>query len=88
MPCHHAFGCPGSPSPTLITPIERNTVRNIVLHALFVDDIVSLLGIILDERFSTYIETAEDAHAEEVYYCHMKMNRHTIDENDLDEERM
>jgi hypothetical protein len=53
-----------------------------------VDEIVSLLEIILDERFSTYIETAEDAHAEEVYYSHMKMNQRTVDENDLDEERM
>ncbi|CAF3840513.1 unnamed protein product [Adineta steineri] len=43
---------------------------------------------LLNEKYTSIIEIAEDALGDEVYYTHLKLGRKLVDETDLDEERV
>ncbi|UJR33550.1 hypothetical protein I4U23_020992 [Adineta vaga] len=43
---------------------------------------------VLNEKFTSIIEVAEDALGDEVFYNHLKEGRKLVDETDLDEERV
>jgi hypothetical protein len=54
----------------------------------FLTKIFFSIEIVLDEKSATNIEIAEDGHGDDVYFNYVKVGRNSMDEADLDEERM
>ena len=77
----------------LSTPVEQNIVRkndtaDVSMRISFRTTSLIFLEIVLDDRVVANIEIAEDALGDEVYYHFWKTTRKSLEETELDEERV